>query len=500
MKQQNNTRMAESSGGVLTKVSKMYFKVQIMFGKLQSKNKWKGPTCSCTEFKTKGKCRHLEVFKNVKSVDSTVGSEPTGYRKKRSRTQSPAGMEPVHDNNKQHSEELQEEEEANSGSSSSRFSKFSGRGARNPNENYDNSTLVVATKLAISNSPCDVGELLVPHNIKSITGHLTLLDKIGKGRCGRIIYRATTSDRGIVLAKVLKVQAPSCLPHHQQVFNNELDVLEKLGKHQSIVEFYGYQEELVKDVLERRICFEFAIDNLSELISHRATGNDRLSYLEVRKYCIDISEGLAYLHGINICHRDLSTSNILMIKSPYPASGNWTATMKKHFRLSLRALFSSSGASFNNNNHESKNLSSKHNKQLNYFEALNSAGRPVYVAKIANFEHAKTLPPGTRSRTRVTSPNFMSPEMFKGSYGISCDIWSLGCIMYEMLRKEPPFSGMNLQQVERSVTSQAFPPRQGAGAPADFKPLEMLMTTCLSYNPEQRPYAANLVDQLHREV
>lgn len=55
--------------------------------------------------------------------------------------------------------------------------------------------------------------------------------------------------------------------------------------------------------------------------------------------------------------------------------------------------------------------------------------------KLGDFGFCKSMNhPDDLSSTMVGSPIYMAPEILKGKdYNIKADIWSLGCVLYEML-------------------------------------------------------------------
>lgn len=53
--------------------------------------------------------------------------------------------------------------------------------------------------------------------------------------------------------------------------------------------------------------------------------------------------------------------------------------------------------------------------------------------------------------TKVGTPYYVSPEVLAGSYDMSCDLWSAGCILYIMLCGYPPFNGDNDQEILKRV-------------------------------------------------
>ena len=52
------------------------------------------------------------------------------------------------------------------------------------------------------------------------------------------------------------------------------------------------------------------------------------------------------------------------------------------------------------------------------------------------------------------TPNWMAPEVIERTgHSRSADIWSIGCVVLEMLTGRPPYPGMNAKEVFIKIAS-----------------------------------------------
>eukprot|EP01038_Epipyxis_sp_PR26KG_P010953 gene10953-14708_t len=66
------------------------------------------------------------------------------------------------------------------------------------------------------------------------------------------------------------------------------------------------------------------------------------------------------------------------------------------------------------------------------------------ILKLADFGFARTLTAASLAQTRCGTPLYMAPEVLESrDYDAKADIWSVGCIFFEMLTGNCPFKGNN---------------------------------------------------------
>ncbi|KAI4296208.1 hypothetical protein L6164_036184 [Bauhinia variegata] len=216
---------------------------------------------------------------------------------------------------------------------------------------------------------------------------------LGKGSCSTV-FRAVsaTPQRGYgdITVAVKSTAIPSCALS----LLKEENILKHFRRCPEIVQCYGSDITVEDGVSVQNLFLEYApYGTLADLIK---TGG----YLEsqVRVFTRMLLRGLSRIHRMDFVHCDLKPDNVLVFPGTETAS--------------------------------------------------------CYQLKIADFGSAKTLEEKRnfnagywRGRFRGT-PSYMSPESVAvGKIGPALDIWSLGCIVIEMITGLPPWTlcGSGLQ-------------------------------------------------------
>ncbi|HVL70233.1 MAG TPA: protein kinase [Vicinamibacterales bacterium] len=123
-------------------------------------------------------------------------------------------------------------------------------------------------------------------------------------------------------------------------------------------------------------------------------------------------------------------------------------------------------------------------------------------AVVADFGIAKALSAGasmTRTGIAIGTPSYMSPEQAGGETTIDgrSDIYSLGCVFYEMLSGEPPFTGPTPQAI---IAKRFMSPAPSLRATRDLPAaVDAVVARAMARSPADRyPSAAEFAEALRQ--
>ena len=207
---------------------------------------------------------------------------------------------------------------------------------------------------------------------------------------------------------------------------NEVRLLASL-RHKNII---GYKEAFYDEKSSTlNIVMEYADDgDLSSKIKNMIKKHLQFEENTIWSILIQILEGLNYLHKSRVIHRDLKSANIFLTKKGEVKIGDL-------------------------------NVSIIAKKDL----AVTQTGTPYYAA----------------------------PEVWENeSYNNKCDIWSVGCIAYEMATLHVPFRGTSIHQLYKNIMKGKY-----TQIPNIYSnDLKNIIKIILCLNPLERPSANDLLN------
>jgi NIMA (never in mitosis gene a)-related kinase len=104
------------------------------------------------------------------------------------------------------------------------------------------------------------------------------------------------------------------------------------------------------------------------------------------------------------------------------------------------------------------------------------------VAKVAKDDLAQT---------QIGTPYYLAPEIWKNEvYSYKADVFSMGCVLYEMTALHVPFEAGSLQELFKQVT-RGFISKIPEEYSAD---LYNVIKLCLTVDPKTRPNVAEMLE------
>ena len=192
----------------------------------------------------------------------------------------------------------------------------------------------------------------------------------------------------------------------------------------------GYRESFIDEV-EQTLCIimEYADDgDLYQKIKLYINNKTYFMEHDIWRIFIQITKGLHDLHEYNILHRDLKSANVFLFKDGSAKLGDLNVS-----KITTRGL----------------------------------------------------------GYTQTGTPYYASPEVWKDKpYNSKSDIWSLGCVFYELIMLTTPFKAKSMKDLFEKVKKGEYPP-----IPKIFSPkLQRVIDRILKVRPEERPDAGDILN------
>ncbi|MBA0554244.1 hypothetical protein Golob_013360, partial [Gossypium lobatum] len=185
--------------------------------------------------------------------------------------------------------------------------------------------------------------------------------------------------------------------------NRELQIMHLLDHPNTVQLKHYFFSTTEKNELYLNLVLEFVPETVFRVSKHYSRMNRHMPFFYVQLYTYQICRALNYLHHVvGVCHRDIKPQNLLV------------------------------------------------NPQTHHL-------------KICDFGSAKMLVPGEPNISYICSRFYRAPELIFGAteYTTAIDMWSVGCVMAELLLGQPLFPGESgVDQLVEIIKKLGTPTRE----------------------------------------
>ena len=212
-----------------------------------------------------------------------------------------------------------------------------------------------------------------------------ILQPLGKGGFASVIKVCSLINHRIYAMKIIdlnnndkdKEKDKAQILDMEKYYNNEIELITTLN-HQNIVKYYKSFTENNKIYIIMEYFDNGDLDNYIKALKEDKDKEENIKKEEIWNIFYQCMSGLNYLHSMGVIHRDIKPQNIFMTKNKIIKIGDFGVSAKFKDKQILKKIIS-------------------------------------------------------LKNTIVGTYEFMAPEVFKKDYNEKSDIYSMGCVFYQIL-------------------------------------------------------------------
>jgi len=284
----------------------------------------------------------------------------------------------------------------------------------------------------------------------------TQMGRLGKGGSSDVYCVMAENYKTFALKRV---KLDDCDENAVKGYKGEIDLLKQLTDVERVVRLYDW--ELLEEKQELLVLMEKGETDLNRLLTLRINGVDaKFDSAFVRYHWQEMLDCVASVHEQEIVHSDLKPANFLLVQG----------------RLKLIDFGIANAI-------DTDNTCNVHRES--------HVGTPNYMSP-----ESITDTNGSSGNGRDAEGRPLKKDM---KIGKASDVWSMGCILYQMTYGRPPFAHIP-NQISRimAITNPKVAieyPERGIGGTIVPASLKGTLRRCLQRDPELRPTAKQLLSE-----